>query len=78
MAVLVERGFWTEVAGGYQIERFHEHAFPAEQVERTRARWKADKDRRRQHDNGDHSLCKDAKFCPAIRSASPCSDPARR
>lgn len=71
VAALVEQGFWHATDDdGYLIERFHEHAFPAEQVKRTQARWKADKDRRRQHSLGDHSLCKDPKFCPAIRDSS--------
>lgn len=65
---LVRCGFWTEVATGYLINKYDEHAFPAEQIERTRKRWSDDKKRRRQHDVGDHSLCKDPKFCPAIRS----------
>jgi hypothetical protein len=65
---LVKRGFWREVADGFEVVDFHEHAFPAEQVKRTRERWKVDKERRRQHSIGDHSLCKDPKFCPAIRS----------
>jgi hypothetical protein len=65
---LVEHGFWTEVATGYLINNYDRHAFPAEQIQRTRDRWNADKQRRRQHDHGDHSLCKDPKFCPAIRS----------
>lgn len=70
IAALVEHGFWRATAKGYRIERFHEHAFPADQVRRTRARWRADKDRRRQHNLGDHSLCKDPKFCPAIRDGA--------
>ena len=69
VATLVEHGFWAALpAGSYQIEDFHKHALPAEQIERTRARWKQDKDRRRQHALGDHALCKDPRFCPAIRS----------
>ncbi|MGO4340692.1 hypothetical protein [Pedococcus sp. 2YAF34] len=71
IARLVELGFWSvHPEGGYQIEGYDEHAFPADQIKRTRARWAADKNRRRQHDHGDHSLCKDAKFCPAIRQGS--------
>jgi hypothetical protein len=65
---LVSHGFWQEVATGYLIANYEQHAFPAEQIQRTRDRWKHDKDRRRQHDVGDHSLCKDPKFCPAVRS----------
>jgi hypothetical protein len=65
---LVARGFWAEVATGYLINDYDQHAFPAEQIQRTRKRWQQDKERRRQHDVGDHSLCKDPKFCPVIRS----------
>jgi len=70
IAALVEHGFWRTTAKGYRVENFHEHAFPAEQVKRTQARWRTDKDRRRQHSLGDHSLCKDPRFCPAIRDES--------
>lgn len=70
IAALVEHGFWRTTTKGYRIEKFHEHAFPAEQVQRTRDRWQADKNRRRQHKLGDHSLCKDPTFCPAIREES--------
>lgn len=73
IAVLVAHGFWVEDGDVYVIVDYLEHAFPAEQVKRTRARWKADKDRRRQHDNGDHSLCKDPRFCP-VRRAELASD----
>lgn len=66
LAALVAAGFWTDDGDAYLIVDFHEHAFPADQVKRTRERWKADKDRRRQHALGDHSLCKDPKYCPAI------------
>ena len=66
----MENGFWTEVATGYLIEKYADHAFPAEQIKRTRERWKRDKERRRQHDVGDHALCKDPKFCPALREGS--------
>jgi hypothetical protein len=68
ITALVEHGFWRRTKAGFLIVNFHEHAFPAEQVKRTQERWKADKDRRRQHGIGDHSLCKDPKFCPAIRA----------
>jgi hypothetical protein len=64
---LVAHGFWQEVATGYLINGYEEHAFPAEQIKRTRERWSQDKRRRQQHSIGDHSLCKDPKFCPAIR-----------
>lgn len=67
---LVVAGFWEEGDDGYLINRYDEHAFPADQIQRTRDRWKADKDRRRQHNVGDHSLCKDPKFCPALAAAS--------
>ncbi len=67
---LLAVGFWTEVATGYLIENYADHAFPAEQIKRTRKRWQQDKERRRQHDLGDHALCKDPKFCPAIREGS--------
>jgi hypothetical protein len=60
-------GFWRADGYDYVIEKFFEHAFPAEQVKRTRERWSEDKARRRQHSLGDHALCKDPKFCPAIR-----------
>jgi hypothetical protein len=70
VATLVEKGFWRATDAGYVIEKFHEHAFPAEQVKRTQERWKADKARRRQHSLGEHSLCKDPKFCPAIREGA--------
>jgi hypothetical protein len=63
---LLAAGFWREVDTGFEIVDFHTHAFPAEQVQRTRERWNADKARRRQHSLGDHALCKDPKFCPAI------------
>ena len=66
IAALLEYGFWRADEGDFVIENFHEHAFPADQVKNTRARWKRDKDRRRQHGIGDHSLCQDPKFCPAI------------
>jgi hypothetical protein len=65
---LVEHAFWTEIATGYLINGYDAHAFPAEQIQRTRDRWNEDKKRRRQHDHGDHSLCKDARYCPSIRS----------
>lgn len=69
--VLVKRGFWARDGRTkyYQIVDYPDYAFPAEQIVRTKARWKADKDRRRQHDHGDHALCKDPKYCPAIASA---------
>lgn len=71
---LLAHGFWREETGGeLSIVDFLEHAFPAEQVRRTRQRWKDDKDRRRQHGIGDHSLCKDPKFCPAIGQSSTAS-----
>src|SRR4051794_39997794 len=71
VASLVEQGFWSRADDGdLRIVPFHEHAFPAEQVKRTRARWAGDKQRKRQHDLGDHALCKDPKFCPAIREGS--------
>jgi hypothetical protein len=63
---LVAAGFWREVDTGLEIVDFHTHAFPAEQVQRTRERWNTDKARRRQHAIGDHALCKDPKFCPAL------------
>ena len=65
---LLLAGFWVEEGDAFRLVDYLEHAFPAEQVQRTRARWKSDKDRRRQHDNGDHSLCKDPKYCP-VRKA---------
>lgn len=68
IAALVAEGFWTEEAGGYRLVDFLEHAFPAEQVKRTRARWSEDKARRRQHGLGDHSLCKDPKYCEYRRT----------
>ncbi|WP_151081427.1 hypothetical protein [Nocardioides cynanchi] len=68
VAALLEHGFWTEVATGYLINNYDQHAFPAEQITRTRKRWTQDKERRRQHDVGDHSLCKDPRYCAAIRS----------
>ena len=37
---LVLHDFWSVTEGGYQINQFHEHAFPAEQVKRTRDRWR--------------------------------------
>lgn len=64
---LVAQGFWTATDNGYLIEKYEEHAFPAEQIKRTRKRWETDKRRRAQHQVGDHSLCKDPKFCPALR-----------
>lgn len=67
---LVAHGFWLEVATGYLIKDYEDHAFPADQIKRTRERWSQDKKRRRQHGLGDHSLCKDPKFCPAIRGDS--------
>lgn len=67
---LVDTGFWELDDKGYRIVQFHEHALPADQVARTRERWRIDKERRRQHLVGDHALCKDPKFCPAIRSDS--------
>jgi hypothetical protein len=67
---LLVHGFWQEVATGYLIGDYDKHAFPADQIRRTRKRWQQDKERRRQHDNGDHALCKDPKFCPAIRPDS--------
>jgi hypothetical protein len=66
IAQLVELGFWESEGNGYRIVGFEEHAFPAEQVRRTRKRWETDKRRRQQHAVGDHSLCKDPKFCPAV------------
>jgi hypothetical protein len=68
ISALVSQGFWTEVATGYVIDNYDQHAFPAEQIMRTRKRWQQDKERRRQHDVGDHSLCKDPKYCPAVGS----------
>lgn len=71
IAALVSQGFWVEEDGGTcLLVDYLEHAFPADQIKRTRARWKEDKDRRRQHSVGDHSLCKDPKFCPAIGKGS--------
>ncbi len=71
VAALIDQRFWTRTeAGDSQIVDFGSHAFPAEQVRRTQARWAADKRRRRQHDVGDHALCKDPKYCPAIRADS--------
>lgn len=63
---LIEHAFWAEEDDVCVIGDYLEHAFPAEQVKRTRARWNEDKARRRQHAVGDHSLCKDPKFCKAI------------
>src|SRR3954465_12079676 len=37
VAALVKHGFWRDTGDGYLIEKFTEHAFPAEQVKRTRA-----------------------------------------
>ena len=70
IGALVAHGFWVQTDAGYQIQNFHEHAFTADQVKRTRQRWATDKERRRQHNVGDHSLCKDPKFCAAIRVES--------
>jgi hypothetical protein len=67
---LVEHGFWVQEGDAYKIVDFSSHAFPAEQIQRTRDRWANDKRRRQQHDIGDHELCKDPKFCPAIREGS--------
>lgn len=69
VAALVARGFWSEDGdGGYQIERYLEHALSAEMILRTRGKWKGDKLRRNQHSLGDHALCKDPQHCPAIAS----------
>jgi len=35
---LVKHGFWTDQGDAYQIDRYDEHAFPAEQIKRTRER----------------------------------------
>jgi hypothetical protein len=70
---LLDQGFWVvteDVPDELRIVSFPEHAFPAEQVKRTRARWALDKQRKRQHDLGDHALCKDPRYCPAIREDS--------
>jgi hypothetical protein len=67
---LVAAEFWVPEGNGYRIQRFHDHALPADQVARTRERWRVDKERKRQHNAGDHALCKDPKFCPAIRVES--------
>ena len=73
--VLVKRGLWTKDGRKYyRIPDYFNYGFPAEQVRRTQARWKDDKDRRRQHKVGDHSLCKDPKYCPAIASAHAAGD----
>lgn len=63
---LLEAGFWTDDGDAYVLVDYLEHAFPADQVKRTRDRWNQDKARRRQHAIGDHSLCKDPKYCPAV------------
>jgi hypothetical protein len=68
--VLVNLGFWIKCGEGYRIENYDSYAFPAEQIKRTRERWTNDKRRKSQHDIGDHGLCKDPKFCPAIREGS--------
>ena len=49
VAALVAHGFWLEDGDVYVIVDYLEHAFPAEQVKQTRARWSEDKARRRQH-----------------------------
>ena len=56
---LVAHGFWTEDGDSFVIVDYLEHAFPAEQIKRTRAKWSEDKARQRQHRVGDHALCKD-------------------
>lgn len=73
IAALVAHGFWTEDGDAYRVVDYFEHAFPAEQVKRTRERWKRDKDRRRQHAAGDHELCVDPKHCD-YRRAHPLPD----
>ena len=40
---LVEQVFWVEDGDAYVIVDYLEHAFPAEQVKQTRARWSKDK-----------------------------------
>jgi hypothetical protein len=72
-AVLVEHGFWSEDGDVYVIAGYYDHAFPAEQVKRTRERWSRDKSRRRQHAIGDHDLCVDPKHCD-YRKAHPLPD----
>jgi hypothetical protein len=62
---LLEAGFWTDDGDAYVIVNYLEHAFPADQVKRTRDRWNQDKAPRRQHVIGDYSLCRDPKYCPA-------------
>jgi hypothetical protein len=66
LAALVEYGFLSIDGADFVIENYHEHALPADQIRSTRAGWKQDKDRRRLHGIGNHSLCKDPKYCPAV------------
>ncbi|WP_299442643.1 hypothetical protein [uncultured Phycicoccus sp.] len=73
VATLTEHGFWVEDGDGYVIVDYLEHAFPANQVKRTRERWARDKARRRQHSIGDHELCVDPKFCE-VRKAELTAD----
>jgi hypothetical protein len=70
ITTLVKLGFWTLDGDNYLIEDYESYAFPAEQIKRTRERWANDKRRKQQHNIGDHALCKDPKFCPAIRGDS--------
>jgi hypothetical protein len=70
ITMLVRLGFWTLDGDNYLIDDYESYAFPAEQIKRTRERWANDKRRKQQHNIGDHELCKDPKFCPAIRGDS--------
>lgn len=63
-AQLLAGGLLEAQEGGYLLTRFAEQQMSAEDVQRTRDKWKADKVRNRLHRLGDHSMCTRGNYCP--------------
>jgi hypothetical protein len=73
--VLLRRGFWARVGRGqYQIVDYTKYALPAAEIARRAEADRNKKARQRRHGDGDHSLCVDPRWCPAMRKAHNAGD----
>ena len=66
---LVAAGLWEDTAAGYRCDTFTAHGIPAEEQNKTRAKWSEDKRRQRMHNNGNHSICS-PRICTAARMST--------
>jgi hypothetical protein len=73
--VLLRRGFWARVGRSqYQIVDYTKYALPAAEIARTAEADRNKKARQRRHNEGDHSMCTDPRWCTAMRKAHNAGD----